>query len=110
MSVEDARARRLAENEALVREVNERVGDVAASWYDADEKVSFVCECSLEDCGERIHLTLGEYERVRSSPAWFALVPEHILPEIERPVATIGETLVVEKLGPGREVAEETAP
>ena len=43
-------------------------------------------------------------------PAWFALVPEHILPEIERPVATIGETLVVEKLGPGREVAEETAP
>jgi hypothetical protein len=108
--MDEARARRLAENEALVREVNERVGDVAASWYDADEKVAFVCECSLEDCSERIQLTMREYERVRSSPAWFAIRPDHLVAEIEREVETIGDVLVVEKLGPGREVAEETAP
>jgi hypothetical protein len=110
MTMDDARARRLAENEALVREVNERVGDVAASWYEADEKVAFVCECSLDDCAERIQLTMREYERVRSSPTWFAVLPSHLVAEIERPVETIDEVLVVEKLGPGREVAEETAP
>ena len=108
--MDDARARRLAENEALVREVNERVGDVAASWYDADEKVAFVCECSLEDCTERVRLTMREYERVRSSPAWFAILPEHLVGAIEKRVETIGDVLVVEKLGPSREVAEETAP
>jgi hypothetical protein len=108
--MDEARARRLAENEALVREVNERVGDVAASWYDEDEKVAFVCECSLEDCTERIELSMREYERVRSSPAWFAIRPDHLIAEIEKAVEPIGDVLVVEKLGPGREVAEETAP
>jgi len=110
MTMDEARARRLAENEALVREVNERVGDVAASWYDADEKVAFVCECSLEDCTERIQLTMREYERVRSSPAWFAILPEHLISEIEKRVDMMGDVLLVEKLGPGRDVAEETAP
>jgi len=110
MTMDEARVRRLAENEALVREVNERVGDVAASWYDEDEKVAFVCECSLEDCSERIQLTMREYERVRSAPAWFAILPEHLVGAIEKRVETIGDVLVVEKLGPGREVAEQTAP
>lgn len=109
MSADDPRARRLAENEALAREVNERVGDVAGPWYGEDEPIEFVCECSFADCSERVHLRLAEYSRVRSSPDWFVLVPEHIVSEMEREVDRIGDGVLVEKLGAARDVAEETA-
>ena len=105
-----AREHRLAENEALARDVNERVGEVAASWYAEGEPLEFVCECSREDCTDRIRLRIEEYLEVRSSPVWFAVVPDHIEPEIERSVKRLGDTLVVEKTGAGRTVAEETAP
>jgi hypothetical protein len=109
MSVDDRRARRLAENEALAREVNDRVGEVAAAWYAEDEQLEFICECSLPDCNERVRLRMAEYSHVRSSPHWFVMVPEHLVPEIEREVERIGDYTVVEKIGAGRDVAEETA-
>ena len=106
---DDPRARRLAENEALARDVNDRVGEVAASWYAEGEPLDFVCECSREDCFERVHLLMKDYREVRSSPHLFALVPNHLVPEIERAIREVGDALVVEKVGTGREVAEETA-
>jgi hypothetical protein len=109
MSADERRAQRLAENEALAREVNERVGEVAASWYGEDEQLEFVCECSLDDCSDRVRLRLAEYSHVRSSPLWFVLMPEHLVPEIERELERIGAYSVVEKVGAGRDVAEETA-
>lgn len=109
MSADERRERRLAENEALAREVNERVGDVAAAWYSEDEQLEFVCECTRDDCTSRVHLRLAEYAHVRSSPHWFVVVPEHVAPEIEREVERIGDYVLVEKVGAGREIAEETA-
>ena len=53
---------------------------------------------------------MKEYLEVRSSPVWFAVVPDHIAPEIERSVKALGDALVVEKTGVGRDVAEATAP
>jgi hypothetical protein len=107
---DEAREHRLAENEALARDVNERVGEVAAAWYPHGEPLEFVCECSRDDCTHRVHLRMEEYREVRSRPVWFAVVPDHIEPEIERSVKTLGDALVVEKTGVGRDVAEETAP
>ena len=107
---DDARARRHAENEALARDVNERVGAVTASWYAPGEPLEFVCECSQEECSARIHLLMSEYRELRSSQHWFALVPDHIVLEIERQVRKLGDAVVVEKVGAGRSVAEETAP
>ena len=108
--MDERRQHRLAENEALAREVNERVGEVAASWYAEGEPLEFVCECSREDCTDRIRLRMDEYLEVRSRPVWFALIPDHLAPEIERSVKTLGNALVVEKIGVGQQVAEETAP
>jgi hypothetical protein len=104
------RQRRLAANEALARDVNERVGEVTASWYAEGERLEFVCECSRAECTDRIHLLFSEYREIRSSPCLFVIVPGHMEPEIERAVRDVGDALVVEKTGPGREVAEETAP
>jgi hypothetical protein len=54
---------RLARNQALFREVNERIETIAGD----SETVEFVCECSNPDCISTIELKMGEYERVRGS-------------------------------------------
>jgi hypothetical protein len=104
------RERKLARNEALARDVNERVDEVAASWYEAGEALEFLCECSSDRCTERVHLRADEYARVRAGPETFVLVREHVVPEIERVVGEVGDAVIVEKLGAGRDVARETAP
>jgi hypothetical protein len=102
-------ARKLAANEALAREVNERVGEVAASWYADQEPLEFVCECARQDCTERVHLRMDEYRAVRSDPHRFAVVPAHVVEKIERVIGPAGDCVVVEKVGVGSEVADETA-
>jgi hypothetical protein len=55
-----ARRRRVAVNQGLFEEVNERIekGSVRLLFAAA---ISFVCECTRLDCAERVPLTLAEY-------------------------------------------------
>ena len=106
----DERARRLALNEALVREVNEAVERIAADWFDVDEPIEFRCECADAGCEERISLLRAEYAWVREDPARFVVAPNHEDLALERIVRELRAVRVVEKIGPGRDVAEETAP
>ena len=88
---------RVARNEAVFREVNERIREVSAHWAAADA-VAFVCECSLADCVEALTLTLEEYEAIRVDPSWFVVAPDHVVPDTERLVRTEeGRYSVVEK-------------
>ena len=109
MSPDEARERKLALNEAIAREVNEQVENVAAQWHDADETIELICECSFDSCSQRVHLPLRDYHAVRESPVRFLLVDEHLNREIEHRVGTAGDATIVEKHGPGREVAAERA-
>ena len=61
----DERARRLAENEAQFRDVNERIERAAARFGGEQHVYEFVCECSHADCLERVHLTVERYQAVR---------------------------------------------
>ena len=88
---------RVARNEAVFREVNERIREVSAHWASADA-VAFVCECSLADCVEALTLTIEEYEAIRVDPSWFVVAPDHVVPDTERLVRTVeGRYAVVEK-------------
>ena len=107
--MDDERVRRLALNEAVARDVNAATGELARRWHDDTEQIELLCECSLQSCSERVHVTGPEYEEVRSHADRFLLRDEHIVEEIERRVGTAGDATVVEKIGPGRQVAEETA-
>ena len=89
--------RRAGENEALYREVNERVRDLNETFEIEDERVEFVCECGRLECRERISLTLAEYERLRGDPHRFAVVPGHEMTDVERVVAEHERYAVVEK-------------
>lgn len=107
--MDGARERKLALNEAIAREVNEHVENVAAQWHESDETIELICECSLDTCSQRVHLPLREYHAVRESPVRFLLVDGHVNEEIERRVGTAGDATIVEKHGPGRDVAAEQA-
>ena len=92
---------RQARNEALFREVNERIaelGESAQSWS-PDGSVDFLCECGTEGgCGERVHMPLDVYERVRAQDDRFVVRPGHETPEIERAVDWTDEYVIVDKL------------
>jgi hypothetical protein len=103
MSEPRERDERQARNEALVREVNERIEalDKQASergWPPPDGRFDFHCECGRRGgCSELLALTLEEYERVRGEADRFAVLPGHESTELEQVVERHESFLVVDK-------------
>lgn len=87
-------AERLARNQALFREVNERLNEIGTSRITFSD---FVCECSDVSCTKTLLVAPGEYETVRSIPKRFMVARGHELPEIERVVDNRERFLIVEK-------------
>lgn len=98
-----AREKRIAENEAFFREINERLEEQTP---DSAPSLIVICECANADCAERIPLAHEEYEAVRREPTHFVVAPGHTDPEIEV-VVRRGDTYeVVQKRGVAGKVAE----
>jgi hypothetical protein len=95
----DPRDVRLAKNEALLREVNDRIHEVGERLrvLPDDELLEFRCECGRPDCEELISLTAREYEHVRSDNDRFAVAHGHEEAEIERVVERDERYVVVDK-------------
>src|SRR4051812_46277834 len=101
---------RLARNETVFREINERIHGAVAG-HPADGHVyEYLCECSDASCVERVRLLTDEYEAIRSDPRRFVLAPGHAIASIEVVVDARPEHLVVEKVGSAGEVAEALDP
>jgi hypothetical protein len=101
---------RVARNEALFREVNERVEELH-EVHGGGGLPEFVCECPDDTCTERISLPLAVYERVRSDPHLFLLRPGHEQPEVEHVVERGDGFVIVRKDSPtAARVAERTDP
>lgn len=105
----DARERRLAENEALFREVNERV-DAMAHQLGPDFAYEYLCECANADCTFRLTLPTAVYESVRADPKQFVLLPLHYTPEIEELIVQEEGYWVVRKSGEAGEYVEHLDP
>ncbi len=106
----DSHERRLADNEALFREVNERIQEQAGGHGNDDHVYAYFCECSRPDCIERIHHTAAEYEIIRADGARFILVAGHEIEAIENVVGRMDESVVVEKQGVAGDRAESLDP
>jgi hypothetical protein len=104
------REERLAVNESLFRETNERLAETSAEWGFATDRLDLVCECADLDCTERIDIAPREYERARSQPTLFLLEPGHELPEAEEIIETNERYVLVRKRGEAADVAVETDP
>jgi hypothetical protein len=104
------RERRIGMNEALFREVNERIQELAEGFGRA-EKLDLICECGNASCASRIELDPKEYEHVRSESATFAIVKGHEIPDVEEIVERRKAYDVVRKTADQAErVAEKTDP
>jgi hypothetical protein len=100
---------RAVRNEALFREVNERLEELHERSEDGVGE--FVCECADELCTERLVVPLVTYERVRSNPRRFLVAPGHERPELGQAVDQGNGFVVVEKDEPvAARVAEDTSP
>ena len=103
------RGGRLALNEATFRMTNDRL-DAARPTPIPGSRRAYFCECSTIGCTARVHLTLGEYELVRSNARRFVVVPGHEMPDVEALIESHERYAVVEKRPEVTEIAERTDP
>jgi hypothetical protein len=107
----DERERRLGLNEAMFREVNERVEDINQTFASVTGSFDIFCECGDMTCTERITVPMDVYERVRGDSKQFLLRAGHEDPTVENVIETFEVYVIVEKEGVEVErVAEETDP
>lgn len=103
------REERIGLNEALFREVNERIGALGATFDTPGLEI--VCECGDLGCGERLPIERSAYEELRADATLFAVVPGHEIPDVETVVSRTPTYVVVRKHeGIPTDVAERTAP
>lgn len=104
--------RRKAANEAVFRNVNERIQQLQHSFAVAErEPLQMICECDRLDCMERVTVGVDAYELIRSQSDQFIVSPGHEDPAVEEIVSvTSGYTIVRKKSGDARDVAVEADP
>lgn len=111
---EEWRRRRIAKNETMFRDINERLEQGLKQVRHHEGRQQFVCECGNRDCDMLVTLTFEEYERVRRDSRHYAVVPGHVFPDTERVIAGNDRFEVVEKVGePGVQIsdaADQRAP
>lgn len=103
---------RLARNEVLFRDVNERVREIS-EWLDPAGKprtVDIFCECGRADCVEKLSVAMTLYEQVRSHPERFLVSTRHEEPEVERVVEKAEGYSIVEKHEEQAAIAREHDP
>jgi hypothetical protein len=109
--VGDSRAERIGMNEAVFREVNERIEELADTFQLQDQLLDLICECGEADCVQPIRMTREEYEHLRSDPHLFAVHPGHEIPDVETVVEKKQAYDIVSKdRGVPEQVAERTDP
>jgi hypothetical protein len=96
----------MAQNEALFREVNERIEALAHHLGPYE----FLCECANADCTFRVSLPIATYEAVRADPKRFVVLPLHYTPEVEDLVEENETYWVVVKTGEAGEYVEHLDP
>jgi hypothetical protein len=92
----ESREKRVAHNEALFREVNERIRDIHSELA-ATERTDFLCECGRGDCTRPISLSAAEYEEIRSDATHFAVAPGHEVVDVEHVIRRTERFSVIEK-------------
>jgi hypothetical protein len=98
----------MAENEVIFRQQNEKVlkslteleemaKETGHMGYDLDIMLQFYCECSDENCRERIALMPDTYKEIHKKRDRFIILPRHRAVSIEDVVLETPEYHVVKK-------------
>jgi len=88
---------RLIQNEQTFKERNVEVKNVLENMLPDDTVISFVCECSNQECHEHIELTPEEYEALHANKKHYIIKIGHVTPSVEKVVLERDTFEVVEK-------------
>lgn len=89
-----SREDRIARNEALFREVNERIEELVPDQLPVFE---IACECGDGECLQMLEVSARDYSQVRSQPTHFFVIPGHEIPDVETVTEKTPHFNVVEK-------------
>jgi hypothetical protein len=107
----DDRIRRVGENEALYRLVNERIHALSPGAAAITGDFGVICECGTLDCKTRIMVTPEVYEQTRARSDHFIVLRGHQLDDIETIVEDHETFIVIEKTpAEAKRIAEEMDP
>jgi hypothetical protein len=106
---QDERELRAARNQTLFRAVNEQMKELNQAFASMTERFAIACECADTSCVEMLRIDPKAYEAVRANPRYFAVLPGHVHPDVERVVEEPDGYVVVEKVALAAKVAEQTA-
>ena len=105
------RERRVGQNEALFREVNERLEQLNQTFADMTGGFEIVCECGDEGCAEMFSIATREYEDMRRDPTEFAVIRGHDIADVDLILEhRDGYDLVRKRAGDAERVATSTDP
>ena len=95
-------AGRIADNEVVLREVNERIAEKssdleARGLAESYETSEYLCSCGRPDCDQSVELTLEEFAEAHARDDQFIVAPGHYLSDIEDVVADHERYMVVRK-------------
>ncbi len=93
----DERTKRIGQNEALFRRVNDAIEDIREPSDGSGEYFEIVCECGDETCIEHIRMPHTKYEHMRAETARFAIKPHHIAVDVETVIERTERYWIVEK-------------
>lgn len=104
-----SREERIGLNEAVFRQVNERIEDMAETFQPSAGTLDLICECGDPECVQPITMTPAEYERLRSNAHHFAVYPGHEIEDVESIVERHERYEIVAKTrGVPEQIAEQT--
>lgn len=106
-----SREERVGLNEAVFREVNERIEELAERFDLGSAPLDLICECGDVSCVQPISMSPAEYQQLRSDAHQFAVYPGHEIPDVESVVAKKkGYDIVSKHEGIPEQIAEQTDP
>lgn len=85
-----------ARRQRLMREVNERIRELAER---NGTRVRLLCECGDDSCADAVEISAAQYALIRADESRFLLFPGHERPESDRVVERNGRFVVVADRG-----------
>ena len=99
---------RAAQNQMLVRSVNDRVmEELGETLGGSTPELEFACECADVSCFEKIRLSPQRFLAIESDANRFIVLCGHEVPEVEDVVGERDGFLIVSKRGAGAEFVKE---
>ena len=106
------RKERIARNEALFRDLNERTKEITESLTPGDPPrvLEIFCECGQADCVMKLLVSTNVYETVRAHSVQFLVAEGHDVPDVEHVVERTDDYVIVAKHEEAARIARGTDP